>query len=579
MRLMLATLMLLLPGIALAQEQKDYKELHREAATQYFESFTSGLKLSGTIEQNDSHGEFTAVFHDDTWIVKYSYGALSSISYYGEKGNWAGSNYTLPYMIEPEDNPSNAVMNLLASGSYLEEPYWDDFNFIDEDAGGFNFVFSPEGLPEVKLAMYSDPDEPEYLQIMSSEVRFAPHDPDSLTYRTFYYYTTDDEGRLITEKETSSEIDQNGVRVNFTSYNVEDTEVLDAIPDDFAFDFERHPIGDPQELPAEGIDIEIMVKGGYMFVPLSFEGSDTTHYFLLDTGASASLFSPAAAADAKFETSLNTKAHGHGSSADFSIGLCETAFIGTADGEHIKLSGFPATTIPPENNVLIDTLGSYGATGLMGVSLFHQYITRFDLANNRIRLFNKEGFDPDAQLSRPYAWLELDVEDLIYALGRLNNSLLGEVVIDTGLQLDLALLGETLDYHGIELEKQYSSESTVVGGVRSFDFVKVPSFDIGPLHLEDKIASISHDDRGTMSGRGLLGYVGVFFFQQQRVTLDLFNQKMYIEPSEEVQAQMRERYEEENGAPADADAMEAGTEEAADNEDAAAADSQEGSEG
>ena len=122
-------------------------------------------------------------------------------------------------------------------------------------------------------------------------------------------------------------------------------------------------------------------------------------------------------------------------------------------------------------------------------------------------------------------------------------SAVGEVVIDTGLQLDLALLSETLEYNGIELEKKFSSESTVVGGVRSFDFVNVPSFDIGPLHLENKIASMSSDDRGTMSGRFLLGYVGVFFFGDQRVTLDLFNQKMYIEPNEDVQQQMREQFD------------------------------------
>ncbi len=543
MRLIFATLIALLPALAAAQDSPDIKEMHREAATRYFNSFETGLMLTGTIEQNDSDGEFTAVFHDDTWIVKYSYGDLTSFSYYGEKGNWAGSNYTLPYQIEKEDNPSNAVMNLLASGDYLNEPYWNDLHYIDEDAGGFNFVFSPEGLPEVKLAMFSDADEPEYLQIMTSEVRFAPHDPESLTYRTYYYYSTDDEGRLITEKETSSELDQNGERVNFTSYNVESTELLDEIPADFEFDFDRHPIGDPQELPAEGVEIDIVVKSGYMFVPLTFEGSDTTHYFLLDTGASASLFTPAAAADAKFESSLNTRAHGHGTSVDFSIGLCDSAFLGTADGEKIKLSAFPATSVPEANQVLIDTLGSYGATGLMGVSMFHQYITRFDLANGKLTLFNAEGFDPDASLSRPYAWLELDVEDLIYALGRLDSSVLGEVVIDTGLQLDLALLSETLDYYGVELEKQYSGDSTVVGGVRSFDFVNVPSFDIGPLHLENKIASLSSDDRGTMSGRLLLGYVGVFFFSEQRVTLDLFNQRMYIEPSEEVQAQMREQFD------------------------------------
>ncbi|MCB1188012.1 hypothetical protein KDL29_12670 [bacterium] len=552
MRILLATLIALLPALAAAQDKPDYREMHREAARKYFNSFEQGLLLSGRIEQNGSEGDFRAVFHDDVWIVKYNYGDLQSISYYGEKGNWAGSNYTLPYQIEEKDSPSNAVMNILASGDYLNDPWWDDMHYIDEDAGGYNFVFSPEGLPPVKLVMFSDKDDPEYMQVMTSEVRFAPDDPESITYRTFYYYTTDEEGRLITEKETSSELDQNGNRINFTEYIVDHTEMVEDIPAEFNFDFERHPVGNPQQLAPEGVDVDIVVKNGYMFVPLSFEGSDNTHYFLLDTGASASLFSPAAAADANFETSLNTKAHGHGSSADFSIGLCESAYLGTASGDHVKLSGFPATVIDPgSSQVLIDTLGSYGASGLMGISLFHQYVTRFDLPNNRITLYNADNFDPDTALSRPYAFLELDVEDLVYALGRLNYSVLGEVVIDTGLQLDLALLSETLDHYGVELEKQYSGESTVVGGVRKFDFVNVPAFDIGPLHLENKIASLTSDDRGTMSGRLLLGYVGVFFFQQQRVTLDLFNQKMYIEPDAEVQQQMRENFEAQQQAASD----------------------------
>lgn len=542
MRLFIATLMVLLPSLTLADDASSIKELHRESARHYYESFEDGLMLSGTIEQNGSGGEFTALFHNDTWLVKYNYGELESFSYYGEEGNWTGSNYTLPYEIEDEDNPSSAVMNLLASGKYLEEPLWSDLHYIDEDASGFNFVFSPAGLPPVKLVMYSDPDAPEYMQVMTSEVRFAPDDPDSITYRTFYYYSTDEAGRLITKKETSSELDQKGERVNFTSYDVVDSSILTEMPEEFSFDFERKPVGNPATIAAEGVDIEVTVQGAYIFVPLTFEGSDTTHLFLLDTGASASLFSPAAAEDAKFEASLNTKAHGHGTSAEFSIGMCNSAYLGKVGDERIKLSGFPATVIPEANRSLIDTLGSYGATGLMGVSMFHQYITRFDMANSKITLYNAADFDPDVALSKPYAWLELDVEDLIYAIGKLNNSLVGEVVIDTGLQLDLALLSETLDYYDVTLEKQYSRESMVVGGKQMYDFVSVPSFDIGPLHLENKIASLSSDDRGTMSGRHLLGYVGVFFLQNQRVTLDLFNQKMYVEPSEEVQQQMRDQH-------------------------------------
>jgi hypothetical protein len=121
-----------------------------------------------------------------------------------------------------------------------------------------------------------------------------------------------------------------------------------------------------------------------------------------------------------------------------------------------------------------------------------------------------------------------------------NDTLDGEVVIDSGLAVpqDLALLRETMEWNKVEMTKVGQNNSTVVGGSQNFDLVTIPSFELvashipenhGPLKMSNTVATLSEDDHGSLSGRGLLGFVGMTMFIDVKVTLDLFGQKMYYE--------------------------------------------------
>jgi hypothetical protein len=81
----------------------------------------------------------------------------------------------------------------------------------------------------------------------------------------------------------------------------------------------------------------------------------------------------------------------------------------------------------------------------------------------------------------------------------------------------------------------------VLGGVRAFDNISVALFALGPLSWQNVPATVTSDDRGNLSARGLLGFVGVPLFFGNKITVDCFGQRMFIEaPSPEMMEQMRQ---------------------------------------
>ena len=168
------------------------------------------------------------------------------------------------------------------------------------------------------------------------------------------------------------------------------------------------------------------------------------------------------------------------------------------------------------------------------MDLLHQYVGRFDLFGKKVTLIPPQQFDGTA-LPRPNLEIWLDVEDLIYLTGYISDGqhaapLRGPVVLDTGMQQRLSVLGETMDANGLKFDKAGTSKSTVLGGERDFDHVRVPRFDIATLSWTDVDAAVTSDDKGTLTARGLLGFVGVPFFDGSLVTIDLFNQRLYAQP-------------------------------------------------
>jgi hypothetical protein len=552
---------LLLPLLSAAQPTPtgaQIKEQHKAAAQAYYNSMAAGVKLSGTISENGSPGTFEAYFLGDTWVVRQRFGELSSFSYDGPEGSWSGSNYGLPYKFETEDNPASATLNLLTGGDYLEEPYWSSFTFIDDVAGGYNFTFAPEGLPPATVVLYSDPATPYYLQIMSVELRLAPSDPDSHTYRSFYYYKQHPDGRVFTERETGRELDSQGETSSFSEYTVEKVETITELPTDVQPNLSRAPLAPTPPIPAP-LDIPVQTGGGYFLVPVTFAGSDQTWNFIFDTGASASLFTPEAAAAAGLVASVNVPAHGHGSRVDFQMGMCTTASIGAADApaeQRAPLAGFPAARVHESNTDVLNAFRSYGAAGILGVSLLHQYVVTFDHLGDKITLIPPQLFGGKQDVPTPNVEIWLDVEDLIYVTAYVTDKmrpepLRGEVVLDTGLQQQLAVLRETMNSAGMNLEVVASRNNTVLGGSKKFDYVKVPQFDLAIMSWQNVEASMTDDDKGTLSGRGLLGFVGVPFFFGTRVTIDCFGERMYVRPLEQAEMQKLMEDLQKLGGPAD----------------------------
>jgi hypothetical protein len=289
---------------------------------------------------------------------------------------------------------------------------------------------------------------------------------------------------------------------------------------------------------AAPVKVGAVTDFGYYIVPVTF-ASGTTLKFILDTGSNVSLFSPAAVAASGLETSLRTTAHGHGSELSSEVGMVSGAALGTKDSS-APLAPFPATKIEESSRDVLKAMDSYGAAGILGVSPFDQYVISLDPEDKSVTLTPAQLFDPAKSLSAPYLTYTLDVEDLIYTNVRLNDTLVGPMALDTGLQQDMALIRPTVEGAGLTFEKLGTNQNVVVGGARSYDFVKVPSLDLGPLRLTDKVAPLEDDDFGKSSARKMIGLLGLSLFTQARVTFDLFNQRMYVQPPKELAAQMQE---------------------------------------
>ncbi len=527
---------------------EEIRQKHADAARKYMANMDGGMKLTGSIDENGSPGIFNAYFKGETSLVEQRFGSLRSVSYMGPEGHWTGTAYSLPYKFEDQDNPAEASLALLSQGKYLDAPYWDTFKFVGEDAGGYNFTFSPPGLPELKVVLYNDPTTPEFLQVMSVEVPLCADDPQSVVYRSFYFYQSDGKGGLVTHRETGREIDNNGETTSSSEYTVTGFEPLAELPADVSVDFNRNPVGPAASLTAP-VSIPCDVSKMYFLVPVSFPGSDKTFTFLLDTGASASLFNSEAWDAAGLKSDLSVNGHGHGSRVEFELGLCSSARVGRADAAadaQAPLGPFPVARIDSANSAVLDALSSYGASGILGVSMLHQYVVTFDHMEGRLVLTPRALFDPE-KLSKPNVEFWLDVEDLVYFTGQVNDGhqaedIKGDVVLDTGMQQQLSLLGETINRLKLNFEKQGATPSTVLGGVRKFENITVPRFSVGPLVWDNVDATVTSDDRGSLSGRGLLGFVGVPLFFVNRVTVDCFSQRMYIEaPSEEAMKALQDQ--------------------------------------
>ena len=560
-------LLLVLPVLAASAATPDeIRSAHRDAAQKMLTVLDQGAILQGEVDQNGSAGQFEAYFFEGSWLVRERFGTMISESYSGPEGAWSGGNYSLPYRIDERDSPANSVLNLVSNGSYLEEPYWDKFHFVAEEAGGFRFKFEPDGLPPVDIVLRSDEEEPDYLQIMSAEVPLAPQDPKSIRHRSYYYYKKDGTGQLYTTRETGREIDQDGQTVNFSDYSVSSFQITGTRPEQLAFDTARRPVGNAGTGMTAPVTVPVETNFGYFLVPLTF-ADGTTLKFILDTGASASLFAPNAVDAADLETSIVTTAHGHGTRQEFELGMVQGASLGTVETGLVPLVAFPSTKIPSTSREVLEALSSYGCAGILGVAPLHQYVTTFDHAAKTLTFIPQQLFDPATSLDGPALTYSLDVEDLIYVKARINDTLAGQIALDTGLQQDMALLRETMDGAGMSFTKVGESTNTVIGGKKDFDYVSVPSFDLGPLRLEGKIATLTEDDRASLVARNLLGFLGLTLFQQARVTLDLFAERMYVEPPapllEEMQAHapdlfqgvVDDKYSTQPGAAPPADAV------------------------
>jgi hypothetical protein len=527
----LAWLLLAGPTLAQAVDGTAIKAAHREAARRNLELYQQGLKVSGTVQHNGSHGVYTAYYLKDRKLVTMQFGELKYYDYACSAGFWAGTNSNLAYKLTPEDQPAAAAASLLADGDYLDEPYWSSFTFACEDTSGYVCNFAPVGLVPIKVTLNANPADPAYLLISSTEQRLAPLDPECYTQHSEYFYELDNRNHLIPQREIDSITGPQGQRIKSVDLAVEHTRKLTAFPE-LPFSLARVPQASIRQELAGPVTVPVEFGIGYFIVPVTFPDSAKTWHFIFDSGASAMMMTADAAAAAGLNPVLNMNGHGHGTITQLQAGVCRRMSIGEAgSGLQVPFSDLEAAQFGDGQSVALQCLlRLYGLDGILGSPILHQYVVTFDQPHKQLTFYPPGQFDPQADVHPASAILELDVESLIYADAVLNDSIHGEVIIDTGMAEDFALLEETVSANGLALAKLGERTGAMLGGSRTYDLVRVPSFALGPYIVHDHQASLTSDSEGQFSARGLLGFVGNPLFQNTRVTIDAFKQLMYIEP-------------------------------------------------
>ena len=122
------------------------KDAHKVAAKKLLDVLNAGVVLKGTEVQNGTDGQFEAYFYQGSSLVREIFGQIQNQFYRGPEGAYAGTNFSLPYQVNPADSPADTVLNLLSDGTYLEDPYWSQFTYIGEVASGYVYYVSLKGV-------------------------------------------------------------------------------------------------------------------------------------------------------------------------------------------------------------------------------------------------------------------------------------------------------------------------------------------------------------------------------------------------------------------------------------------------
>lgn len=280
-----------------------------------------------------------------------------------------------------------------------------------------------------------------------------------------------------------------------------------------------------RDIPLEFNTVHILLQAKLQGKPM---------WFVLDTGAAATVVNEATARELGLEMTGNIEGRGAGEASvdvklikDVSMEVAGPQASATVDGQ----------TVVAIDLTLIENLMGRQVDGILGYDFISRFVMTIDYAGARLHLRDRHGYE--------YAGggkvVPLRLQDKLPHV-RLNVTtpgaapLEGEVLVDTGAGAVLSFARPFHQGHALTdgLKKRVTFEGAFgVGGVSRNVLGRIDAIELGGLRFAHPVCGFSLDEKGAGADPNRAGLIGGELLRRCTVIFDYERERMMLEPNGE----------------------------------------------
>lgn len=311
------------------------------------------------------------------------------------------------------------------------------------------------------------------------------------------------------------------VTVRYTS-----TKLDEPMPDAL---FARPPAAKAVSIPSGAPYVELPFELTQHHIYLPVQLADRKSWFVLDTGAEATVVDAEVAKAFGLVGSGSIAAVGNGESTVTAQAIAKPSL--TVAGMKMPLDTMYAIPLralwPREGRAL---------QGILGYDVLSHFVVEIDYAASRIRLHDPERFTPPAGAASLPMTYEGNIPAVRTAFALPGGRRVeGRMIVDTGNSGGLDLYGPFVDAQNIRTAVTGAVQSAGgmgVGGISKQDMARIDAFLLGPFILPKPIVTLSRDAKGAAAHPELAGNIGGRVLRRFTVFLDYPHDRMLLRPND-----------------------------------------------
>ena len=271
---------------------------------------------------------------------------------------------------------------------------------------------------------------------------------------------------------------------------------------------------------AEGrVTVPIQVLNNHVYLPVKVNGKGP-FLFIFDTGGHTLLTPETAKA-------LGLKSQGDAPGAGAGEAVVDSGYVKGIDFQvgDLSFTGQTATVVPFAQAAV----EGFDEQGMLGFELARRFVTVIDYGAKTITFIDPAKFDSkDAGTPVPFVFYS----HLPQVKGDFEG-VPGMFDIDTGSRVELTLNKPFVEAHGLTARHPkgvVAVDGWGVGGPSRSYVTRGAWFDLGPIRVNDLVASFGTQAKGSFSDPNYQGNVGSGLLKRYRVSFDYDHQLMYLKP-------------------------------------------------